>query len=448
MKHFLTTSFLFLILAMAGIAKAQQWTELQTGLNEEYLWDICCIDEDHVLVCGNNGLIAKSTDGGLHWEQKDTPSTNTLCLLRFANDQVGFALGSSTLLKTIDGGETWNKMESVNDIPLDYYYSHSNLFLVDADTLYLSDSQNVVWKSSDGGESFFQVIDLEVYYTACWWKVEMFFEDNMGYLTGHGEPWCYSDDEPVLFKTTDFGQTWEPVVFGLQSLDCIHTIHFTDKYNARIFGCFDEDPWYSIVETSDGFESFSLMLPDELGCYYYDDHWDYTRTMMFTSENDGCLIYNVDCIKHKTNDHYHSCSAGFTSDNGNTWTTMSNGINPQRYLHSIDGIGSTYYIAADGGIVYKINLLEDALDEAETFVKVFPNPTTDKVFVKIDTTVEPETPNPICIELIGADGCVVMQKTVHGNDVTVDLSNLSSGVYVLNVKGNSIIHRQTIIKTK
>ena len=441
-----TITLLFLLLVVAGTAKGQQWTEIHTGLNEEYLWDICCIDENQVLVCGNNGLIAKSTDGGLHWERKDTPLNKKLILLRFANDQVGFALGINVLLKTIDGGETWSNLESANSIDLGFgsFDSDPNLFLVDADTLYLSDCQTVIWKSIDGGETFSQMIDFEEYYWGGW-KIDLYFNDNMGYVVGHVDPYNYENDFPIGFKTMDFGQTWEPIVFGFPFLECIHSIHFTDKFNGRIFGCFNDDPyWYEAIETTDGFESYSLLIPDDYGCWNFGDIDYYPRAMVFTSENDGCMFFNVDCIKP----HYHNCGAMFTSDNGNNWTTMSNGINTQRYLLSIDGIGSTYYIAADDYVLYKINLSETAVDETETFVKVFPNPTSDKVFVNIEPAVEPETSSPVHVELTGADGRIVMQRTLLGNNVTLDMDNLSPGIYVLSVKGNSFLHRQTIIKTE
>ncbi|MBR4147493.1 MAG: T9SS type A sorting domain-containing protein, partial [Bacteroidales bacterium] len=59
-----------------------------------------------------------------------------------------------------------------------------------------------------------------------------------------------------------------------------------------------------------------------------------------------------------------------------------------------------------------------------------------------------ETSSPVHIELTGADGRVIMQTTALGNNVTLDLDNLSPGIYVLSVKGNSFLHRQTVIKTE
>ena len=38
--------------------------------------------------------------------------------------------------------------------------------------------------------------------------------------------------------------------------------------------------------------------------------------------------------------------------------------------------------------------------------------------------------------------------TISGNNATLDMGDLPSGVYVLNVKGNRVLHRQTIVKTE
>ena len=40
------------------------------------------------------------------------------------------------------------------------------------------------------------------------------------------------------------------------------------------------------------------------------------------------------------------------------------------------------------------------------------------------------------------------RQTAHGNNVTLDMDNLPPGIYVLGVKGNSFLQRQTIIKTE
>lgn len=57
-------------------------------------------DEGLIYVSGNNGLIAKSEDGGLHWEFMETGTEETISKLAYTQDDIGFATGlEGTILK-------------------------------------------------------------------------------------------------------------------------------------------------------------------------------------------------------------------------------------------------------------------------------------------------------------------------------------------------------------
>jgi photosystem II stability/assembly factor-like uncharacterized protein len=58
---------------------------------------------------GEHGVVALSDDDGKHWRQaSDVPVDVTLTNVRFASDQVGWAVGHfGVILRTDDGGEHW-----------------------------------------------------------------------------------------------------------------------------------------------------------------------------------------------------------------------------------------------------------------------------------------------------------------------------------------------------
>ena len=62
-------ALLLLLLVAAGAVKAQQWKELHTGVTED-LYNVCCIDTNTVFVCGQNGVILKTINGGKSWEKQ------------------------------------------------------------------------------------------------------------------------------------------------------------------------------------------------------------------------------------------------------------------------------------------------------------------------------------------------------------------------------------------
>ena len=103
-----------LLLVAAGTVKAQPlvdgWRKIQTGA-EGNLYDICCIDADHIWVCAQDGGLLKSSDGGETWVRKHTEEGFAMSRIKFANENVGYAMGvrdkrNMVLLKTIDAGET------------------------------------------------------------------------------------------------------------------------------------------------------------------------------------------------------------------------------------------------------------------------------------------------------------------------------------------------------
>jgi photosystem II stability/assembly factor-like uncharacterized protein len=60
-----------------------------------------------IYVCGSNGMIFKSTNGGDTWTAATVPSTRTLNAIYFYNERRGFAVGDSgTILYTANGGVT------------------------------------------------------------------------------------------------------------------------------------------------------------------------------------------------------------------------------------------------------------------------------------------------------------------------------------------------------
>ncbi len=90
---------------------------------------------------------------------------------------------------------------------------------------------------------------------------------------------------------------------------------------------------------------------------------------------------------------------------------------------------------------YKINYVYDNVgveNETEALVSVYPNPAYDKLFINGLKNAK--------ISLISSSGSVVYQKTNFSGNM-IDISNLSRGVYVLdiNTDSNQVIRKKIII---
>ncbi len=116
-----------------------------------------------IIVAGEKGVVAKSTNYGSSWELLRWDSTQTLKSVHFVTSSVGYACGDNSLiLKTTDGGSTWTTLSlTVEGISLTQvqFVSESTGFLLDKIhfTLYRTINGGVTWTSflSDGSGGFF-----------------------------------------------------------------------------------------------------------------------------------------------------------------------------------------------------------------------------------------------------------------------------------------------------
>jgi len=79
-------------------------------------------------------------------------------------------------------------------------------------------------------------------------------------------------------------------------------------------------------------------------------------------------------------------------------------------------------------IILNVNELNNSFN-----VKVFPNPARDKITV--------ECPQNAHVEILTLEGLMIQRVTAYENQTTLDLSALSSGLYMIKVttdKGNAI----------
>ena len=79
----------------------------------------------------------------------------------------------------------------------------------------------------------------------------------------------------------------------------------------------------------------------------------------------------------------------------------------------------------------------------EKEIRVYPNPTKGQLQIKIIGT---STNLPKTVTLIGMNGSVLIRKSASDNEYTLDLSSLSSGMYILSIHMEDMKKEFKIIK--
>lgn len=109
-------TFLFIILYSSTIY-SQGWFWQNPLPQGNYLSDIHVFDENTAISVGAKGTMIKTTDGGTSWNSQTSGTTEWLISVHFTDNNNGWAVGgnwdaSGIILKTTDGGENWNSQTS------------------------------------------------------------------------------------------------------------------------------------------------------------------------------------------------------------------------------------------------------------------------------------------------------------------------------------------------
>ncbi len=137
------------------------------------------LDENHGLVAGY-GAIFETLNGGITWQP--TPASGDFFQsLYFTNPQTGFSVGyEGTIIKTIDGGKTWEKKRNGNNLLLPKKHFKQIVFR-DQTTGYIVGENGCFLKTDDAGESWSEVINTpDVNLNA------IFLAEDGGFICGEG----------------------------------------------------------------------------------------------------------------------------------------------------------------------------------------------------------------------------------------------------------------------
>lgn len=413
--------FTILILLLCTMPFFGQWVQQNSGVTVG-LNDVFCITEDIVVVVGNEGTILKTTNGGTTWVQKTSGTTYNLFKVEFPTANVGYAIGSqnsggSLLLKTIDGGESWNTIDLSNVVYIkDISCVNENIIYMIADSF--------IKKSIDGGNTF---TTQSIISSQSIFKIQ-FLNLLIGYSIG-GQ---YDDQsqENKIYKTIDGGITWSIIIDN----------------SAKAFYFIDENIGFISTSTSgltrtiDGGNNFQLLS------YHMDDKkvFSLNENVVWSIENRqllcGCpnfCISKIDTTQTEANYEIINCGIGAT-------TTNTDGI----LFESIDFANETKgYVVGNGGAIYKnstgtMEILNVDKLNSLNIIKIYPNPTTDKITINFKEIVI----NPITIEIKDSLGKHIYKKSFFGeNDLIVNTSTFSKGIYFVSILSNDKKQTQKLI---
>ena len=180
------------------------WTQQHSGI-EVPLFSIFFIDKKLGFIVGGNsgcngsgcipigGVILRTENGGEIWDNLELKISEKIELksIQFIDENTGFAVGGSVILKTIDGGITWaeTKIENLNGTLQEISMMGLNGMIV------CSGGQIVL--TQDGGISWEISSNLSLIGSV---SISL-LDDNNAIVSGNG----------ILYSTKNFGKLWQEV---------------------------------------------------------------------------------------------------------------------------------------------------------------------------------------------------------------------------------------------
>lgn len=229
MKRLFAACFFF-----AGISAFAQWTWLQTSTSQLTQRKMTFLNENTGFVVGTNAIpngnarIARTTNGGTSWTTvcsiapSETPSTMMMNAIQAVNPNVLYACGGyidpipGIIVKSTDGGLTWQQLpHSINAsrfIALHFFDASTGLIAGPG-----------LWRTTDGGTTWTE-IELPAGVTALY---DLYFTSP---TTGFAVE--YETDG--LLKTVDGGLTWSTV--SIPTTENTYAIAFNGTTHGLI-GC-------------------------------------------------------------------------------------------------------------------------------------------------------------------------------------------------------------------
>jgi len=291
------------------------WVPYYSGIAKE-IFCASFVDSLHGWAVGNgitsSGVIIHTEDSGVTWAEQPQPkSTSALWGIAFRNQTLGWVVGQEgTLLKTVDGGSTWNEIQTQVSRNLNAIKFSDSQFVVsvgNAGIMIKSEDDGTVWQELSSGLNLWHFYAVD------------FTDPDTGWIVGPNK---------TIIKSVDGGTNWTPQASSAPQ-------NLLDIFMVNSHTGWTVGEWGVILKTTDGGTNWVDQpsgTQDFLhSCFFLNDQigWTCGGPVSGTS---SIILY--------------------TSDGGNQWTPQNSPADASlRDMHFTDGTHG-WAVGANGNIVH------------------------------------------------------------------------------------------------
>lgn len=466
-------------LALAGVSgKGDVWRSGNGGLTWTQVfdgpgdlpssWSLHFSDNQHGWVVGQSGFIYSSNDGGITWNQVTNGCGAQVTNLAFLNDNFGMAVGENGyVFKTTNGGNWWDvqKLEVTGQI-FGRTESLHGISIVDSNFAVAAGPGGTVFRTLNGGITW-QSIGYPNLPDLFWIEDVKFIDANTGWIVGLDQDLGHLK---TVYKTTDGGLTWVQAMSDgayMKAIDFTDVLHgwittagnsfryTTDGGANWITGVYP--PYFISPQVSD----IDFVNQNVGWVVGWDGFVSHTTDggLTWTNQNIGTTTDHLFSLQVISSTEAWACGREanipmngvvyHTTDGGITWTREISSPNPY-WGNAIAATTANVWIAGYEGRIYKKALITGVIENnlsSNQSITVFPNPVSSLTTISFSIE-KSQNISILVIDVLGKEIKTISTKNISSgkNKITIDLSELNSGIYFCKIKSNENLLTVKLIK--
>ena len=213
------------VLLATPTAAAGVWQQQSSG-TLAWLRAVYFVDEQAGWAVGSKGALLRTTDGGRSWEVRPRPTEDTLRDVYFANEETGWLVCDrsiyllktkteprSYLLKTVDGGASWSRVE-VTGADVDVLLTR--VAFIDDTRGWAFGEMGALYTTTDGGVN---------------WSRQVLPTKHLllgGAFLAAGQGWLVGAGNTILYYNAD-GDSWRAGSLPLITPTRFNAVAFVDQ---------------------------------------------------------------------------------------------------------------------------------------------------------------------------------------------------------------------------
>ncbi len=371
MKKYSVQLLLILISVNVCLQSQNYWYKLNSPTSND-LNALHFADSLKGWVAGDSGLVLYTTNGGSSWVQLQTNTDKNIIDIFFIDDSTGWAIAwtegtlpfATYILKTTDAGNNW----SVSQFRQENILMFSVFFL---DTLkgFLGGTPGGIFITTDGGENWDSAYIAPAPYAFVPVHNFGFYDNNYGFACGGAH-----DIVGITWKTIDGGASWETMNSIYAPPDEIWDIHFFNSLHVLGVGGDPDLFGVGVMRTTDAGLVWTYFEIGLIGI---------ARAVSFRTENEGWAPVPSPRALIQTKDFGYNWIVHTSPD--------SSSIYDLSFTDSLTG-----YAVGDGGVILKYKYpVVNPVDRNETgkenyfdLFQNYPNPFNSSTSIKYNISID------------------------------------------------------------